>query len=314
MFSEGGLTGLMLWFALMKSGLMLEFRALEVNAGSLPLVHVPGVVAPTKMQYHGILILGERHDTWHADEMYRQIVKVKGIPEENVIQIEEFSLYDNDSSAFWNMGVEWLLSSGGGTLTDMLSRTFVDLRSQVRVVGIPYFLGILSGPRYHISLIDASNILFVIPSSNTHYVRELYGDYDVGVLEDDPRDLWQSDHSFWDVFSSYYDHAYFMDLFRTDNVILASSHGFQWEEDESGALTLTVFPGQYNVKCGATKDNCFSLAVSEYPRTTYDDYIRYHGGSYTSDATAHLSAIAFYLAQFFPYCRRDCFYASYLCY
>ena len=34
--------------------------------------------------------------------------------------------------------------------------------------------------------------------------------------------------------------------------------------------------------------------------SSYDDYTRYHGGSYTSDATAHLSAIAFYLAQFFP--------------
>ena len=95
-------------------------------------------------------------------------------------------------------------------------------------------------------------------------------------------------------------HAYYMDLLRTDNVIFASSHGFRWEEDVSGGLTLTVFPGQHNIKCGATKDNCFSLAVSESPRTTYDDYIRYHGGSYTSAATAHLSAIAFYLAQFFP--------------
>ena len=100
-----------------------------------------------------------------------------------------------------------------------------------------------------------------------------------------------------------YPHAYYMDLLRTDNVIVASSHGFRWEEDQSGELTLTVFPGQLNIRCGKTKENCFSLVVSHpnpSPPTSYDDPLWYHGGSFTSGATVHLSAIAFYLAQFFP--------------
>ena len=295
MLSTSGLSGLMLWFALMKSGLMLEFRALEMNAGSLRTVHLP------EGKYQDILILGDRHDTWHANQMYQQLIEVKGIPAENIVQIEEFSYSIRSASTgftkFTNEGAEWLLSSDSNTITDMLSRTFIDLRSQVRVVGIPIFLGAFGNSSSQISLIDASNILFVFPSGNTHLMHDYFG-----IKEGDPRDLWQSNHPFWDTQTEYpfLDHAYFMDLLSTDNVIMASSHGFQWKENQSGDLTLTVFPGQHNMRCGEAKDNCFSLAVSSSPRTSYPNFLQHHAGSHTSGATVHLSAIAFYLAQFFP--------------
>ena len=273
----------------MKSGLMLEFRALEMNQGALRTVHLP------EGKYQGILILGDRFDS-HG-ELMLQHLEVKGIPEENIVQIEEFAhrSYHGDGVK-GSRGVEWLLSSDSNTLTDMFFRTFTNLRSQVRVVGVPISFTVFGNDSRQISLIDASNMLFVIPTGNINSA------YHLGVTEGDRRDIWQSDHPLWDKFPEY-SHAYYMDLFRTDNVILASSHGFRWEESQSGELTLAVFPGQWNVRCGETKDNCFSLAVSSpspSPPVSYDNPLWYHGGSFTSGATLHLSAIAFYLAQFFP--------------
>ena len=185
MLSASSLSGLALWFALMKSGLMLEFRALEMNQGALRTVHLP------EGKYQGILILGDRFDS-HG-ELMLQHLEIKGIPEENIVQIEEFAhrSYHSDGT-FGSRGVEWLLSSDSNTLTDMFSRTFTNLRSQVRVVGTPFAMMIFGNDPHQISLIDTSNILFVVPSGNTGLP------YYYGVTEGDPRYLWQPDHPFWE--------------------------------------------------------------------------------------------------------------------
>ena len=64
-------------------GYRTEMLTLDVNAFRIP----------TRMAYQHILILGDRHGAPHADRMYRMLVDVKGIPERNIIQIEEFTWY-----------------------------------------------------------------------------------------------------------------------------------------------------------------------------------------------------------------------------
>ena len=112
-----------------------------------------------------------------------------------------------------------------------------------------------------IARIAKNNILFVTATGNTYLTK-------------DDRDMWNAGHSFWqgDLVLRYNN---ILAIFKTGKYIAATS---AQEIEES------IVPSESVVPCGDIAEWCFTVL----PR------------SYTSDASARLAAMAFYLAQLYP--------------
>ena len=112
------------------------------------------------------------------------------------------------------------------------------------------------------SRIAASNILFVIGTGNTYLTR-------------DRRDVWSKQHPFWQGDGiRFYNNA--LASFKTGKVIAATS---AWEKENN-----IIVPDETLVSCGDIAEWCFVVLPN----------------SYTSDASARLAAMSFYLAQLYP--------------
>ena len=109
--------------------------------------------------------------------------------------------------------------------------------------------------------IAENNILFVIAAGNTYSTENR-------------RDLWSKEHPFWQgEWVQSYNNA--LATFRTGKVIAATS---AWETEEG------IIVDEELVQCGDIAEWCFTVLPN----------------SYTSDASARLSAMSFYLAQLYP--------------
>ena len=282
-----------LWFVLFSTIPTTTWESNMVDYMSRPLPF------PEQYEYQGVLVLGDRNDS-HGDLMRHIMVEVKGVPRDNIVQSWMFTERTHpDDGAIKSRGVEWLFSSDSDTFTDLLSRTFTntDLRSQVRVVAIPFRCGLFGNDLRQISLIDTSNILFVIPAGNISFTYDYSNERWYGG---DRRDVWQPDHPVWDAIPEDFD--YLMKLLRTDNVIMANSFGFEVDivdEEKPWKNVFTAKQGLWNVRCGKTQDNCFSLHTPPSWETHQKVPLLNYDGGFTSGATAHLAAVAYYLSQFY---------------
>ena len=232
----------------------------------------------SKVKYEGILVLADKPDTHHARYMHEILVDIKGIPGENIVLMRDFlGVLHSPVSAY---------SGGNFGLSSLLfddEYAYSHLRSEVRVVCAPFRVKIFGTLHDQVSWIDGSNILFVVSAGNTNH----FGG---------SRDVLRPDHEFFQD-DPRADFNLYKKILATDHLIIASSLGFQWDSNREN---ITFFPGSENVKCGETKENCFSVAGYR-PRYEPDDERFYdHDGFSTSEATATLSAISFYLAQFYP--------------
>ena len=219
--------------------------------------------------YDGILIVSDFLNTSHSVSMLENI-KSFGIPQENFIFSRDISaqtFLDGEKIAR-NIGILDFFSRAPSWYSS--NKSFPP-HSDVRVVGIPFFLPFSSHPSDgSISAIGENNVLFVIPVSNTPTAG---GD----------REIWHRDSSLWEKYN-YRDFDWYMRLFSTGNVILASHVAYEEVDGE-----IVVKPNLNVVKCGEAKEYCFSLFDSLWPR-----------GAYSSHSTSQLSAIAFYLSQMYP--------------
>ena len=234
----------------------------------------------SKVRYEGVLALGDRPGTSHHDVMYRILTAVKGIPEENVVSVPQFLMSGGEFDDDGNLRIR---SSG------LVSLRFLDkyagLYSQIRVVCMPVLMTVFGNEYDQVSLIDKSGILFVVSAGNVSTIIK-------------SRDLWNPDHSFWSEEQPGVDYNLYKELITTDNIIVATSLGFQWDENREN---ITFSPSINTVRCGELRENCFSVpGYREYwDDPSSDDFYAREGFS-TSEASATLSAISFYLAQMYP--------------
>ena len=222
--------------------------------------------------------------TRHGRYMYEILVDAQGIPEKNVVFMEDFSSASFSPAHKYNgrnVGLFSLLFDDG--------YAHAHLRSDIRVVSAPYDLRSFGTLHDQVSWIDDSNILFVFSAGNS----DRFGG---------SRDYLYSDNPRWDD-STRVDFDLYRKILATDHLIIDSSLGFQWDDDREN---ISFSPGSVNVKCGETKENCFSV-IGYRPQYEIDHELFYvHEGFSTSEAAATLGAISFYLAQFYPHSRRDC--------
>ena len=259
--------------------LSLSFCSCRVYLPSLKRFAIESTHSLThsKVKYEGILALSDSPDKWHGQYMHEILVDMHGIPEENVVFMRDFRTVwfsPVEESNGWNFGLFSLLFDD--------DYIHAHLRSEIRVVSAPH--GLSFGIQHdQVSWIDDSGILFVFSAGNS----DRYGG---------SRDLLYPDHPRWND-PSRRDFTLVKEILATDHLIIASSLGFQWDDDREN---ITFSPGSINVKCGETKENCFSV-IGYRPRYEPDHELFYvHKGFSTSEAAATLSAISFYLAQFYP--------------
>ena len=219
----------------------------SLNLYDTPIIHLQG-------GYEGVLLFGDDLDTSHGVNMY-EILRNLGIPSKNVVFFDQY----------------WITSSTGvitnDSILDLLSA--YSGSSGCQVVGIPRHTPFARGSDNLLSLIESHNFLFVMPVGNTR---------------DPNRSLWYPDGPLWELNLPGKDFDWFMQLFDTGKVLVASTVAY---EEIDGKIVIK--PRTSVEKCGEAKDHCFSLFSSSAPR-----------GSSASRATTRLSAISFYLAQMYP--------------
>ena len=143
------------------------------------------------------------------------------------------------------------------------SGRYEDVRLASRVAQVPYLVPFV-GDR-DASRIARNNILFVISAGNT-------------ASAEDRRDVWSRQHPFWEFSQGgsmrYYANA--LAVYKTGKVIAATSATETKEGD--------IVPLRRVVQCGDIAEWCFTVLPE----------------AYTSDASARLAAMSFYLAQLYP--------------
>ena len=227
------------------------------DVDSLDLYNTP--LIQSQGGYEGVLLVGDDMNTTHGKNMY-EVLRGLGIPSKNIVFYRHYST-TTLSTGLSNTAILDLFSEYSG------------YSSGCQVVGIPAHTPFRKGDDDLLSLIGSHNFLFVFSIGN------VYPSVNVG------RDFWRSDIPFWgDFLHKGYDFDWYMQLFDTGKVIVASSVAY--EEVDGG---IKIEPGLGVSKCGDIKDHCFSLFLTSYP-----------SGSSSSRAATVLSAISFYLAQMYP--------------
>ena len=244
----------------------------------------------SKVSYDGLLVLGDNPDTGHGSYMHRVLTEVKGIPEENIVFVPEF-LYSSSSTSiageYRSKGLYLLL----------FSDEYSHILSQARVVSIPTAIGMLGNIRDQISWIEGTDILFVFALGNASQLNPYKGDLDDGSR---PREFWYPDNPAWNL--PYFDYDLYKDVLATDHAIVASALHFRWDAQDEYGENIVFSPGDVNVKCGDLKENCFSVPgkIGFAGEALNNKTPYYYSHSFTtSGATAVLSAISFYLSQFY---------------
>lgn len=162
----------------------------------------------------------------------------------------------------------YTIRKGNDGLQRFTSGNDEELRKKTRVVHVPYFLP-FGGPGDLERIQQQDRIVFVTATNNMD--RQMQGD----------RDIYNTNHRGWHLPNDpeteragrkAYQEA--LKIHKTDKVIAATSARVT-EEGE-------IEPNINVVTCGDIKETCFTMVPAQY----------------TSTASARLSAIAFYLAQF----------------
>ena len=223
----------------------------SLNLYDTPIIHLQG-------GYEGVLLFGDDLDTSHGVNMY-EILRDLGIPSKNIVFFDHYQR----------------TISVGGVITNITNNSTLNLLSAYsgssgcQIVGIPRYTPFMKGSDNLLSLIESHNFLFVMPVGNTR---------------DPNRSLWYPDGPLWALNLPGKDFDWFMQLFDTGKVLVASTVA---HEEIDGKVVIKPSVGVE--KCGEAKEHCFSLFSSSAPR-----------GSSASRATTRLSAISFYLAQMYP--------------
>ena len=225
----------------------------------------------SKVDYDGILVLGDEPDTHHGRYMHWVLTDLKGIPKENVVFVPGFFGYGASGNHMFSDGLHSLL----------FSDEYSHILLQTRVVCMPTILTVFGSLPDQVSWIEDTNILFVLAAENSSY-------------HDGDRNLWYPDHPYWS--NPNYDFDLYKKMLATDHVIVASSLNFRWDGEDIYGEDIAFSPGDLNVKCGELKENCFSVAGKVDSTRTG---LHYNHSLTTSGAAGILSAISFYLSQFY---------------
>ncbi len=167
---------------------------------------------------------------------------------------------------FFEMFAGFRLGHNTG-LNMFVSDEWTWLREAARVAHLP-LLGPFTGHESHSLVAGITNVLFVTAAGNMrtywHGDRDLYNSNHVGWSSSDPEMRQVRKEAYQGL----------LDVHRTDRVIAATSARITDSGD--------VHPNEGVVKCGDIKESCYTMTPH----------------SNTSSASARLSAIAFYLSQF----------------
>ena len=134
----------------------------------------------SKVDYDGVLVLGDIPDTNHGRYMHWVLTDLKGIPEKNIVFVPEFFSYGGSGNHMLN----------GGLYSLLFSDEYSHILLQTRVVCMPAILSMFGSFPDQISWIEGTNILFVVSAGNV-------GEPGNGTVGPDARNLWYSDHSHW---------------------------------------------------------------------------------------------------------------------
>ena len=210
--------------------------------------------------YNGILIIGDYPDTRHGQDMKKVIAGSLNIDHPN---IDDISIPEKNLVFFEGLNASETTQSGGSNIGLLLftSREHETLRLSTRVVHVPFLAPFLGDN--DASRIAENNILFVIGAGNTY-------------LTEGDRDMWNAGHLFWQGSNGVRAYNNALATFNTGKVVAATS-AIETEEGD-------ILADEELVKCGDIAEWCFTVL----PNT------------YTSGASARLSAMAFYLAQLYP--------------
>ena len=144
---------------------------------------------------------------------------------------------------------------------------------KTRVVHIPLepFFGRVPGVKVS-EILDTDNMLFIYAAGNT-ITRSEKGD----------RDLYREEHVYWE--RKNFDYSEVVKGYQTGKVLAAASAQVVGQGAVIPETGLGEIIPQYGtVQCGDIKEACFTVIP----------------GQTTSDASARLSAMAFYLSQLYP--------------
>ena len=220
--------------------------------------------------FRDTLLVADDPESRHGERMKEVLVNM-GIPETSL-------------SFFMNIKVFSAVNGENFGLRDLTSGRYESLRRRTRVVHVPLNIPFNSDLDVE-RLRGESNILFVIITSNSYIYAADRFDHLVSPTSRS-WDIWNDDHLLWQA-DGYWKgptsaernwgvYQNYLEMARLGNVIFASS------ADISSDST-TVEPWREGViRCGTLKNACFTIIPEQY----------------TSPASARLSAMAFYLAQF----------------
>ena len=211
------------------------------------------------------LLVGDILESQHGINM-RDVLIGMGIPETSL----SFSLNN------WGSILE-----GNRGLSEFTSGRYESLRRRTRVVHVPLstpFATDLDVER----LRKESNTLFVTTTGNSYSYERIDR---INSPTSRPWDIWSNNHLLWQA-DGYWRvgstaernqkvYQNNLEIARLGNVIFASSANVSSD-------SMTVVPHRNVIRCGTLKDACFTII----PRQS------------TSRASARLSAMTFYLAQF----------------
>ncbi len=174
----------------------------------------------------------------------------------------------------------WATSDGNWGLRRFTSSEYESLRRRTRVVHVPHATPFETEKDIE-RLRGESGTLFVTVTGNSYRYAEI--DH-INSPTSRSWDIWNDGHLLWQA-DGYWRNstaernwgAYqnIQEVARLDNVLFASSADISSD-------SMTAVPHRDVIRCGTLKDNCFTVIP----------------GQYTSQASARLSAMAFYLAQF----------------
>ena len=205
------------------------------------------------------LLVGDFLESGHGQGMRWMLVDIMGIPEHHL----SFTLPN------WGN----LPGLGNGGLNDLASGEYESLRKSSRVVHLPLFRPLADSQ--DVRNVRDNTILFVIAVGNTYI-------YDADGKTDNNWDAWNPEHAGWqpDIF-------YPADLSYSktvqDNIPRLVDSGKVIFATSARVVDGEVMPERRVMRCGVMlKDACFTILPVQY----------------TSDASARLAAMAFYLAQF----------------
>ncbi|MCY3682330.1 MAG: fibronectin type III domain-containing protein [Gemmatimonadetes bacterium] len=156
---------------------------------------------------------------------------------------------------------------GNVGLRELISNEQENLRNATRVVHIPRRTP-LDTSEDPARLRSTDNILFILSAGNTYSVDSTY----ITDQREADRDLYNKNHQHWRDGN----YEFLLEVRNTNKVLWATSAHITRTHD--------IEPNRNVVSCGDIKENCFTIIP----------------GQYTSDASARLSAMAFYLSQLYP--------------